>query len=44
VALFSGAIGDRLRRNQAIESRLRKIAGAVLVLLGVALAVPESLP
>jgi threonine/homoserine/homoserine lactone efflux protein len=43
VALFSGAIGDRLRRNQAIESRLKKIAGAVLVLLGFALAVPENL-
>jgi threonine/homoserine/homoserine lactone efflux protein len=42
VALFSGFIGDRLKRNARIETWLQRIAGTVLVSLGLALAMPES--
>lgn len=42
LALFSGAIGNRLRNNPAIERRLKGIAGGVFISLGLALAIPES--
>lgn len=42
IALFSGAIGDRLRGNPSIESWLKRVAGGVLVSLGLALAMPEN--
>ncbi len=42
LALFSGAIGNRLKSNPMIERRLKGIAGGVFVSLGLALAVPES--
>lgn len=42
LALFSGAIGNRLKNNPNIESRLKRVAGGVFVSLGLALALPES--
>ena len=42
VALFSGTIGDHLKKNPKIEGRLKKAAGGVLVSLGLTLAIPES--
>lgn len=42
VALFSGAIGDRLRGTPRIERRMKALAGGVLVSLGLSLALPEA--
>ncbi len=42
VALFSGHIGDKLRRNPRFESRMKAVAGSVLVALGLSLALPEN--
>jgi len=42
LALFSGAIGNRLKTNPTIEKRLKKVAGSVFVALGLALALPEK--
>ena len=42
VALFSGTIGNRLKQNSKIEEWLKRIAGGVLISLGLALTVPES--
>ncbi len=41
VALCSGAVGSWLQKKPAISSRLGRIAGSVLVLLGLRLAWPE---
>ncbi|WP_319468321.1 LysE family translocator [uncultured Pseudodesulfovibrio sp.] len=41
-ALFSGAIGNRLKGNPTIEGWLKRVAGSVLVSLGLVLAMPES--
>lgn len=42
VALFSGFIGDKLRQNPRFESRMKAVAGSVLVGLGLSLALPEN--
>lgn len=42
LAMFSGAIGQRLKGNPRIEGWLKRVAGGVLVSLGLALAAPES--
>jgi len=42
LALFSGAIGNRLKNNPMIEKRLKSVAGGVFVSLGLALALPDS--
>ena len=42
IAVFSGAIGDRLRANPAIANRLNLFAGVIFVALGIRVAWPES--
>lgn len=42
LALFSGAVGNRLKENSRIESWMKRVAGGVLVSLGIALAIPET--
>ena len=42
IAVFSGAIGDRLRVNPAIANRLNLFAGVIFVALGIRVAWPES--
>lgn len=42
IALFSGAIGDRLRTNPVIANRLNAFAGVIFIALGVRVAWPES--
>ena len=42
IALFSGAIGDRLRTNPVIANRLNTFAGVIFIALGVRVAWPES--
>lgn len=42
LAMFSGAIGNRLKTSPQIERRLKSIAGGVFVSMGLALAIPES--
>ena len=38
VAFFSGVIGDKLRANSAIASRLNVIAGGIFIVLGIRVA------
>jgi threonine/homoserine/homoserine lactone efflux protein len=42
VAFFSGSIGDRLRSNPAIATRLNMFAGIIFIALGIRVAWPES--
>ena len=42
VAVFSGAIGDRLRANPSIANRLNLFAGFIFIALGIRVAWPES--
>lgn len=42
IAFFSGSIGDRLRSNPAIATRLNMFAGIIFVALGIRVAWPES--
>lgn len=42
LALFSGAIGNRLKSNPKIERNLKRVAGSVFIALGLALALPEN--
>ncbi len=41
IALFSGALGDRLRTHPSLANALRWLTGSVLVGLGLRLALPE---
>ncbi len=41
VAIFSGWIGDRVRRNPAIGKRLNVFAGLTFIALGVRVALPD---
>ena len=42
IALFSGAIGDKLRSNTVIADRLNIFAGVIFVALGIRVAWPTS--
>jgi len=42
VGICSGWIGAWLRRNTKAEMRMGKIAGAILIVLGLSLAIPEN--
>ena len=42
IALFSGAIGDKLRSNAVIADRLNIFAGVVFIALGIRVAWPTS--
>jgi threonine/homoserine/homoserine lactone efflux protein len=42
IAFFSGSVGDRLRSNPAIATRLNIFAGIIFIALGIRVAWPES--
>jgi threonine/homoserine/homoserine lactone efflux protein len=42
IAVFSGAIGDRLRAKPSIANRLNVFAGVIFIALGIRVAWPES--
>ena len=42
IALFSGAIGEKLRSNPAIANRLNTFAGIIFIALGIRVAWPTS--
>jgi threonine/homoserine/homoserine lactone efflux protein len=42
VAFFSGTIGDRLRTNPSVATRLNSFAGVIFIALGIRVAWPES--
>jgi threonine/homoserine/homoserine lactone efflux protein len=44
IALFSGWIGERVRRNPAIGTRLNTFAGITFIALGIRVALPDLAP
>ena len=42
VGIFSGTIGDKLKNNEKLNSKLHQIAGCVLIGLGILIAIPEK--
>ncbi len=42
VGLFSGTVGDKLKNNSSLNSKLHKIAGIILIGLGILITIPEK--
>jgi threonine/homoserine/homoserine lactone efflux protein len=42
VGIFSGTIGDKLKNNSSLNTKLHQIAGCVLIGLGILLIIPEK--